>query len=80
MGSFLLGAIVGAGAMWFYGDQVRARLGGSIDSAVDRALGVLDAIDDRLEALRERLDSMTTDRATDRNRERRDFPAATGSA
>ena len=60
MRTFLMGAILGALAMWVWGDQVRARFGESVDGAVDRALGLLDAVDDRLETLRGRLDSMTT--------------------
>ena len=65
MRTFLLGAIIGALAMWVWGDQVRARFGESVDGAVDRALGLLDTVDDGLEHLRGRLDSMT---ASGRNR------------
>jgi hypothetical protein len=60
MRTFLMGAILGALAMWIWGDQVRARFGNSVDGVVDRALGLVDAVDDQLDALRGRLDSMTT--------------------
>jgi hypothetical protein len=66
MRTFLMGAIVGALAMWLYGDQVRARFGNTVDGAVDRALGLLDAVDDGLASLRGRLDSMSTTGARQR--------------
>ena len=60
MQTFLMGVVIGAAAMWMWGDQVRAQFGERLEGAVDRALGLLDAVDDRLDALRGRLDSMTS--------------------
>jgi hypothetical protein len=80
MRGFLLGAIVGAAAMWVWGGELRSRFGDSIDGVVDRALGVLDAIDDRLEMLRERLDSLKMNEPGNERRERWDTPLAGGPA
>ena len=66
MRTFLMGVVIGAAAMWMWGDQVRAQFGERLDGAVDRALGLLDAVDDRLDALRGRLDSMTTTAGAER--------------
>jgi hypothetical protein len=81
MRGFLLGAIVGAAAMWLWGDKMRAQVSERVDALVDQVLGVLDAVDDRLEALRHRVDAMSSapERAAER-RERADVSAMGGSA
>ena len=74
MRGFMLGAVVGAVAMWVWGDKMRTQFGDRLDGLVDQVLGVLDAVDDRLETLRTRVDALSTspERAGDR-RERGDM-------
>ena len=60
MRTFLMGAFVGAAAMWLWGDRVRARFGAQVDGAVDRVLGALDTVDDQVQSLRGRVESFAT--------------------
>lgn len=58
MSRFLLGAFVGAAAMWIWGDEMRQRFGAQVDALVSRALDVLDAFEDRVGVVRERLEDV----------------------
>jgi|RhiMetdeSRZDD1v2_1073273.scaffolds.fasta_scaffold269908_1 hypothetical protein len=72
MRGFVLGAVTGAIAMWLWGDRVRAQFGDRLDSLVDQVLGVLDAVDDRLESLRTRVDALSTTAERPGDRRERD--------
>jgi hypothetical protein len=71
---FLLGAVVGATAMWMWGDRVRAQFSEQIDGVVDQVLGVLDRVEDGLDALRTRVDALASSGV--RPADRRDLRAA----
>lgn len=74
MAGFLFGALVGAAAMWMWGDKVRTQFADRIDGVVDQVLGVLDGVEDRLDALRTRVDAM----ASGDGREARNVGRASG--
>lgn len=69
MRTFLLGAFVGAAAMWMWGDQFRTRFGAQVDGAVDRVLGALDTLDDQIASVRGRVESFATDAEHTRRRD-----------
>jgi hypothetical protein len=79
MAGFLFGAVVGAAAMWFWGDKVRSQFADRIDGVVDQVLGLLDGVEDRLDALRTRVDAMGSGtQGAGERREPRNIGSATG--
>jgi hypothetical protein len=56
MKTFVFGAVTGGFVVWMYGDRMRAYIDGYLDTIRGSLLDVVDAVDDTLAAVRERIE------------------------
>jgi hypothetical protein len=57
IGTFIVGAMVGGAAMYFYGEQIRGYLDQTARSARERAAGTLQSASEGLQSAKQRMES-----------------------